>query len=502
MNDKTVGLLLRIFTLLYATMIFSQDVEWQQEREIVEQFLPQTITMNAVTIDSLLATPLTLNDCVAIALKNNISLEIDRMEYNRVYQAKRGTRQSFLPDLNISAERDFKTELDSIGNTADEVTADQADIALTERLPLGGAITFSHRLSRSTNLTSRLDDEPGRLWTISFTQPLLKGFGYSIAFSDVKLADLDFQIEQFQLQNAILTTIFEVKSSYFDVLRQKKLVSATEAALERDRKLRDISQAKVDAKLATRRDVLSAEIILQQDFANLVQAQSDYQNALDELKDVMGVAIDREITLAVTDLEFRPISIEESQWLDLALRNNYAIKVQEAVLRRSEFQTRLTGNSLLPDLSFEGSYSRLNDNDVSRDDRDRNLIGKLTLSYPLFNLAARADHQRTKIARKQIERTLENARRAVILDVRSVIRNLRNSEERVKILLKNIEAAQEKVEFATTMFNMGRASNLDITDAQEDLLSAEVELVQELADYYIEQARLEQILGGEPIIRN
>lgn len=500
MSDKTVGVL--IFALLYVTTIFSQDVEWQQEREIIEQFLPQKIIINAATIDSMLATPLTINDCVAIALKNNIALQINRMEYNRVYQARRGTRQSFLPDLTISAERDFTTELDSIGNTADEITADQADIALTERLPLGGSISFTHRLSRSTNITSRLDDEPGRLWTISFTQPLLKGFGYAIAFSNVEQADLDFQIEQYQLQNAILTTIFEVKSSYFNVLRQKKLVTATEAAIERDKKLRDISQAKVDAKLATRRDVLSAEIILQQDFANLVQAQSDYQNALDELKNVMGVAIDREITLAATDLEFKPISIEESQWLELALQNNFAIKVQEAVLRRSEFDTRLTGNSRLPDLSFTGTYSRLDDNDVSRDNRDRNLVGRLTLSYPLFNLAARADHQRAKIALKQIERTLVDARRAVVLDVRSVIRNLRNSEERVKILLKNIEAAQEKVKFATTMFNMGRASNLDITDAQEDLLSAEVEFVQELADYYIEQARLEQLLGGEPIIRN
>ena len=50
------------------------------------------------------------------------------------------------------------------------------------------------------------------------------------------------------------------------------------------------------------------------------------------------------------------------------------------------------------------------------------------------------------------------------------------------------------------MFNLGRASNLDITDAQKDLLDAEVDYAQELSYYYLEQARLEQLLGGHPII--
>jgi outer membrane protein TolC len=67
-------------------------------------------------------------------------------------------------------------------------------------------------------------------------------------------------------------------------------------------------------------------------------------------------------------------------------------------------------------------------------------------------------------------------------------------------LIKNIEAAREKITFATTMFNLGRASNLDVTDAQKDLLQAEVDYAVELAEYYIEQARLEQLLGGHSII--
>ena len=81
------------------------------------------------------------------------------------------------------------------------------------------------------------------------------------------------------------------------------------------------------------------------------------------------------------------------------------------------------------------------------------------------------------------------------LDGRDTVRNLLRIEERISILKKNIEGARAKVEFAKN-FQLGRASNLDITDAQKDLLNAETDQVNELVNYRVEFARLEQLLGG------
>ena len=500
MNFKLAGFLL--FGIAIITFPgLSQDKKWSNETVVLEQHVPQKILLDASSIESLLIEPLTLNDCIAIALKNNIQLQIDRLEYNRVYYARKGTKQVFLPELSLSAQRNVKTDLDSLGNDGQETTADQVDVSLTETMPLGGSISLTHRLDKQTDNISRLSDSPSKKWTISFTQPILKGFGYSIAYSDVKLADLDLKIEEYNLQNSILTTIFLVKEAYFTVLQQIKLVQATEAAVERDKKLKAISQAKADAKIATRRDILSAEIILQQDIAELVSTQSDYEDALDNLKDAMGVAIERQIRLASADLEFNPIPLMEQEWLKIGYENNIAIRLQEATLEKNKFLTKLSGNSRLPDLSFVGTYSQLDDNNVVRDNQNRDLTGRLVLSYPLFNVDARATHQQALIATRQSERVIEDTRRALILSVRSIVRSLKNGAERIKILLKNIDAAKEKVDFATTMFNLGRASNLDITDAQKDLLDGEVKFTQELSKYYVEQARLEQVLGGQPIIK-
>jgi outer membrane protein TolC len=477
--------------------LFAND--WGKEKEIIETYSPQKIILTAAAIDSLLNQPLTIHDCVAIALTNNVQLQIDRLEYNRVYFSKKGTTQAYLPTLDLHGERIRTLDRDTLAG-ADEMFNDQVNIELSERMPLGGSIRFAHRLTRTSNEADPFIDSPSPIWTISFTQPILKGFGYSIAYSDVKLANLDFQTEQYRLKEVILNTIFLVKAAYFEILGRKQAIASTEAAIERDQKLKEVSQAKVEAKLATRRDVLSAEIILQQDFAELLDARNDYHDALDILKDEMGIDIQRDIHLAVDELDFEPLEIEEERWIGIALENNVSIKLQEALLRRAAFFTKLTGNSRLPDLTLEGSYSRSDGGYLFREERSNQLLGRVTLSYPLFNYNARAEHQRAWLEEKKRERVEEDVRREILRRIRSISRTLVKTTERIRILIKNIEAAREKITFATTMFNLGRASNLDVTDAQKDLLQAEVDYAVELAEYYIEQARLEELLGGHSII--
>ncbi len=494
------SLVARIINSLLLLTLVAMGGEWGKEEALVKKYVPEKIVLTDAAIENLLQQPLTLNDCVAIALKNNVLLQIDRLEYNRVYYSKWGTRQSLLPSLSMNVQRSEAADLDSL--TSREVNRtfdDEVSISLSERMPLGGSISFTRRLAWATNGNTRLTDNPGREWTISFTQPLLKGFGYSVAYSDVKLANLDYRIEQYRLQNAILSTIFLVKEAYFNVLQQQKQVAVTESAIERDRKLKELSQAKVDAKIATRRDVLSAEIILQQDFAELVNAQTELATSLDQLKNVLGISIDGEIELLQKNIEFTPLVIEEDNWMQRALENNMTLKQLEASLERIKFEQKLSGNSRMPDIYMEGTYSALDDQDL-QDSRTRNWTGRVRLSYPLFNFSGRASHRRATLASEQAEKNLEDNRRFVIITVREITRNLKNSQQRLDILLKNIDASKEKVTFANTMFNLGKADNKDITDAQEDLLAAEVDYVSELAIYYIEQARLEELLGGYPII--
>lgn len=497
LSEYGIVVLLGVLTAFPAIL----KADWNKDQKILQEFHTKTFVLNGTDMDSLLKQPLTLNDCVAVALKNNVQLQIDRMEYNRVYLAKKGTYQDFIPDLSVSATRTRTVDLDSVGRESKKTDKDDVNLNLTQKFPLGGSVQFSTKLNREVNDVDRLTDRPSNVWSIDFTQPILKGFGYRIAYSKLELADLDYQMEQIQLRSRILNTIFKVKEAYFNVIRQKKLVGANEAAIERDKTLKEVSRAKVEAKLATRRDVLSAEIILQKDYAELIRAQTEYQNALDNLKDVMGIPIRQEIRLSLQDLTFSPVSLDKEQLVEEALQNNLDIQLQKIAMSKAKFQSKLATNNVLPDISLNIGYSKTDDKDVLRDSRGHDMYGSVSLSYPIWNLDAQTARQRTILAERQVEKTLEDSRRLILIQVRSALRNMTKSVTRINILLKNIEAAKEKVVFATTMFNMGRASNLDITDAQEAMLKAEVDYVDELADYYIQLAQLEELLGGHSLIQ-
>ncbi len=118
------------------------------------------------------------------------------------------------------------------------------------------------------------------------------------------------------------------------------------------------------------------------------------------------------------------------------------------------------------------------------------------MSYPFLNRPLRSAHRQAQIRYEQSRRLLLERERQVVLGVRDSVRNLERIEERIEVLGKTIEGSRDKVEFANVNFQLGRASNLDITDAQKDLTEAESDLVEEVVNYRVELARLEALLGG------
>jgi outer membrane protein TolC len=174
------------------------------------------------------------------------------------------------------------------------------------------------------------------------------------------------------------------------------------------------------------------------------------------------------------------------------------------------------GNGRLPQLDLNFNYTSFDDPDLNEYLKDLNKIrvleGKepkdlkftahtgyqtlLTFSYPLGNRTLGEAFREKRYAHDQALILLADTQRQISLDVRSAVRALESTVERLGILKKNIEGAQNKLEFATVNFQLGRASNLDITDAQKDLLKAQTDYVNAIVDYQVRLATIEALVGG------
>jgi outer membrane protein TolC len=234
-----------------------------------------------------------------------------------------------------------------------------------------------------------------------------------------------------------------------------------------------------------------------EDWASFINSQTDYQRALDALKDVMGLPIEMPSELADMELSYSAEPLDEAAMIRLALKDNPLIQGAEVNVRNSRLQRTVAKNQLLPRLDLSIQYNGQFD---SNTDQNKNVNSKdwqatLSLSYPFLDRAAHADAEEAQIAVSQEEDKLVNLQRQIILSVRDIVRSTYSLVEEINAIKRTIEAAEQKVAFATTMFNLGRASNLDITDAQEAMLKAQTAYVRKLVDYHAQLVLLESITG-------
>jgi outer membrane protein len=453
--------------------------------------------------DTLAATGegLDLDRCIEIAVDRNLPLTIARHQRDAVETGVGAALGTWLPEFQLTSIRtsrhgDSKALSDTIPGVFFEETATDLVALVRQRLPFGGQVQVGYNFDRAGQ-----DVFSGYGATVGVVQPLLRGAGWSRAVADVRDAHLAADGQQATLEAELLQVRFLVKSAYFEVVRRARLIEVNQRAIARDEQLRAFSEAKVEAKLATRRDVLSAEIILAQDRDRLVRAQTDYHRALDDLADVLGVPIRDSLDVRLVELQHNPVPLDADSWVEKARRDNPVLRRVRFDLERQTLSARVAGNARLPrvdlGLTYDTAYDPITAGDFPVTRRNQTTWqGSLLFSYPLFNKPLGNAYRAAKIRQEAARQLLEETERQVVLQVRDSVRKLQSSDERLGVLEKQIQGAREKVEFANVSFQLGRASNLDITDAQKDLVSAETDYVDEMVNYQVELAQLESILGG------
>ncbi len=464
--------------------------------------------------DPRLARPLTMQDCTDIAADNNLELRIARFDQQSANSNARGTTGIFWPVFNLTGERNNIHNFGEFPDQTDHIINGHADI--TETLPFGTTLLFgfdSYHLYRDPDRS----DTPARLWTTSLTQPLLRGGWWRAGTAQVRSARANARISDANLETTRLDVVRQVKTAFYEVIRQAKLIEVNQQATGRDQQLVLESRSKLEAGRGTQRDVLSAEIVLEQDRGQLVDSQTAHEQAIDALARVLGLRIGRhDLQIVYDSAPLDTVQVQEEEWVSKAMQDNPQVRAAQMGVDRSRIDLQAAANGRLPQLDLSFNYTFFDDPDLNEYLKDLNklryLEGKepkdlkftaykgyqtlLVFSYPLGNRALGESYRQARLTYEQAQSILEDTQRQVTLDVRSAVRALINSVERLHILQKNIEGAQSKLDFATVNFQLGRASNLDITDAQKDLLKAQTDYVNEIIDYQVQLSSIEALVGG------
>lgn len=455
-------------------------------------------------IQAALQRPLTLQDCIGIALSKNLSLKLAEKDLARAEAVHAGSYGAYLPLLTFEGVKTNATrdEPDSLNVFSEVLFENQANLTARAQLylPTGATVAATHDIFRDAQ--SPLDDDftknEDRQFSLTVTQPLLRGFGPVVSNSRLISSANLRNVQENALLNQKWQILYQVKRAFYNVLVQRELVKVNEATVASDSALVNASEALVIAKLASRRDVLSAQIRYDEDRAALINGRNDYQSTLDILKDFMGIPLSTPITLAEVGFEFEPVVLDADKLVQGALQNNPLLRSFDYLIRESKLQRSLAKNAVLPRLDVYGSYSSARATDLianQEEVRSGFLQAGVTFSYNFLHREAAAQSQSAELSLRQQEDRFINAQRQIELSIRDIARSLSNSEKEIAAIKRSIEAAEQKLDFARTMFNLGRASNLDVTDAQEFLLRAKTLYLRKSVSTRISLALLETLAG-------
>ena len=434
--------------------------------------------------------PISLQTAIEVALVNNLDLQIARAERDGSAHLVPAARAKFHPvtGFGIGAEG---------GDFAGTTENQNARIFVRQEVPTGASLTVASDLGRS-QIENASDENVGAVW-MELRQPLMRGGRPYVARREILDAGFDFEASDAHLEAEILRITRDAKVAYYDSILAARLIDVTLAAIERDERLIEASKALFQAARASRRDVVSAQIRLSDDLAQLAQRRAELHQAQLALRDVLGLPLFERVRPAESSVPFQPVPFRLGEWTERALLDRPEIRELRARLEQSGLQVRVAGNDVLPKLDLLGLYRRAENNGALARAfglGNQNWGVGLEFEIPFANVAAR---ERLAEARQQYvrsERDLVRLQREIEREVRDVVIELQQNLSEVTLQADKVESSREKLEVAVARYRLGIANNLDIVDAQKDLLDAETDLLTAIFDYTTGLARLEASIGG------
>ena len=453
---------------------------------------------------------LALEEAVELGLEKNLRLQITRLNEDALETEIARARAIFHPlvGASMTASRRKEVGIEKLNN--DRIILDGRRISdtsirtptafVSENIPTGASIAVESFFRRTDTAGGRPPREFLANYTVSIVQPLLRGGRIYVATRPIKDAEYDWRIAAAQLQADILTVMALTKAAYYNAILADLIIDVAQDALARDEALIEASNALFKARLVTKRDVYSAEIIRAQDTETLARAEGNRQLAQNALSDVLGVPIGTETQVRHEAIDFQPIPSDLETWIALANERRPEIMAADEAIKKSWLNVRVAENGLLPNVDLAAAYGRAQTGtSVGRalDFRGDEWTAGLLFSYPLGNVAARSLLSRARIEHARFETQLVQTKRLVELQVRTAEIRLRTSLERMKPLAVSVEQAEGKLEIAQARFALGQATNKDVTDAQEDIRDGESDLLRSIVDYDIGLAELEASIAGQ-----
>ena len=312
------------------------------------------------------------------------------------------------------------------------------------------------------------------------------------------LNNVAIDMQKLNLQQSEDNLRANIKTSYASVLVLQNVVTLLESSLANIEQMAEMTQRSVDVGAAeqTTADLIKVRV---NTLKNNINANlRSTQLALNALKVLLDVPAETELILTSTLEDF--LSAEAVLALlgnDFVLENNLNYQLLEKNVELAKKNVHMAGWAYGPTVALAYQYSQ---KDYFGEKEGFNMTPpnavSLNISMPLWSSGKRAAGVvEKKIALEEARNTFAETANNLGIQNEQLRYNLQNGYETYMNEKDNMEVTQRVFESTTNKFNQGAASNLDLVNASNDLITAQSSYVQAVLTLVNAQVELEKFLN-------
>lgn len=363
-------------------------------------------------------------------------------------------------------------------------------------LPTDGTISLRNNFSYDYSSTaSAFAENPisktfnNRL-NLSVTQPI---FTYNRTKMALQTMELDYETALLRYLLIKLSLERDVAQEFYSVYSSQMRLTIAEEELKNNEDSYEIIKNKVDGGLLALEELYQAEVNLATSRSNVFNAELNLQNRKDQFKVLIGMALEDEFVI-MAEVKADTVPVDPQMAIDHALANRMELRQREIDIENANFNliearsTNEFAGSITASLGVQSNEERINDLFVTPTSTPS--IG-LTLNIPIFDWGERkSEIKAAEASLKSSEIDYDVEKTDIKVNIRSVVRNLKNLENQIEIQEKTVENAKLTYDINLERYRNGDLTSLDLGIYQNQLSDKRMSLTNAIIDYKIELLNL------------
>lgn len=417
--------------------------------------------------------PLSLDQCIRIALNDNPTIKVDSMEIQRVDYARKETLGQLFPQISATGQYTRNLAIQTIYMDAGD--------GQTRAIKMGRDNTYAAGFQASVPLVMPT------LWR------------------SIKLNDNQILQNLEKARATKLDLVNQVKNAYYALLLandSKRVIEANHATAQQHA---TIYQKQFDLGTASEYDVLRANVAVTNLEPSILEAENTIDQLKLQLKLLMGMDVRQQIEPTETLEQFKSNMYGRVLSMDTSLVRNTALKTLDLQTDYLKKVVDVQKAAWIPTVSGTGNlmWNSMSMGNPFKDFQwtKSSAVG-LSVAFPIFTGFQRINRiKQAQIQANEMRWQRENLERSLHIQVESELDNINKSIKQIESNEGGVRQAQKASDIMQQSFKIGAASFIQLRDTDDALMSARLSYYQAIYNYLVAESNLENVLGNTSYVQ-